>query len=253
MTDPDGSGSNGSIDPDESGCANVPDAPAEPDVPSDPVEAVLSAYRLKDERRTGWQLRGVTDPETVAAHSWGVAYLCLVFGDRIAAELTDGNDGVDLDHALGLAVVHDVAEAETGDLPTRADASADSPTPTEKTAAERDAMDALADPLPDRVRDAWDEYESRDTPEAILVKELDLVDTCLQALAYERADRYEPAAGEPDAFREYDALDEFFVTTERRLRTRAGRDLVARIRRRYETARDGDDTAAGRHSAEDDE
>ncbi|OYR56353.1 phosphohydrolase, partial [Halorubrum sp. E3] len=57
------------------------------------LDAVLAAYDLKDERRTGWQLRGVDDPESVAAHSWGVAYLVVTLGDRLAADLP----GVDLD------------------------------------------------------------------------------------------------------------------------------------------------------------
>ncbi|OYR38605.1 MULTISPECIES: HD family hydrolase [unclassified Halorubrum] len=206
-----------------------PESDAEP-----AIDALLDAYALKDERRTGWQLRGVGDPESVAAHAWGVAYLVLALGDRFREDLP----GLDLDRALRLAVVHDVAEAETGDVATRADSTADSADPAAKEAAEREAMADLAGPLPDRVRDAWESYEARDSPEAILAKECDLLDVCLQAVIYERGDRYDPADGEPDAFREYDDLDEFFATTEPRLRTDTGRALFARLRNRYRTARD---------------
>ncbi|MYL66178.1 HD domain-containing protein [Halorubrum distributum] len=199
------------------------------------LDAVLAAYDLKDERRTGWQLRGVDDPESVAAHSWGVAYLVVTLGDRLAADLP----GVDLDRALRLAVVHDVAEAETGDVATRADSTADAVDREAKVAAEREAMADLAGPLPERVRDAWEAYEARESPEAILVKECDLLDTCLQAVVYERGDRYDPEHGEPDAFREYDDLDEFFATSEPRLRTEAGRELFAAVRDRYRVERDG--------------
>ena len=198
------------------------------------LDAVLAAYELKDERRTGWQLRGVEEPESVAAHSWGVAYLLLSLGDRFREELP----AVDLDRALRLAVVHDVAEAETGDVATRADSTAEAADHEAKTAAEREAMAELAGPLPERVRDAWEAYEARESPEAVLVKECDLLDTCLQALLYERGDRYDPARGDPDAFREYDDLDEFFATTEPRLRTDAGRALFEAIRERYRAARD---------------
>src|SRR6056297_276645 len=79
---------------------------------TDDLDALLTAYRLKDERRTGWQLRNVADPETVAAHSWGVAFLTLAYAD---------DAGVDADRALRLAVLHDAGEAEVGDVPTRAD------------------------------------------------------------------------------------------------------------------------------------
>ena len=211
------------------------DADAEPDAAAEPaLDALLDAYALKDERRTGWQLRGVDAPESVAAHAWGVAYLVLALGDRFREDLP----AVDLDRALRLAVVHDVAEAETGDVATRADSTADRVDPAAQEAAEREAMTDLAGPLPDRVRDAWEAYEARDSPEAVLVKECDLLDVCLQAVIYERDDRYDPAAGDPDAFREYDDLDEFFATTEPRLRTETGRALFARLRDRYRAARD---------------
>ncbi|GAB6879088.1 HD family hydrolase [Halorubrum gandharaense] len=228
------------------------DFPADPPSSGDPdaasgdpaIDALLDAYRLKDERRTGWQLRGVDDPESVAAHSWGVAYLVCALGDRFREDLP----GVDLDRALRLAVVHDVAEAETGDVPTRAADVGDAATtptdgsddPTPKEAAERAAMEDLAGPLPDRVENAWEAYEERDSPEAVLVKECDLLDVCLQALVYERDDRYDPAAGDPNAFEAYDDLDEFFATTEPRLQTDAGRELFTRIRERYERVRDGE-------------
>ncbi|OYR72219.1 HD domain-containing protein [Halorubrum ezzemoulense] len=212
------------------------------------LDALLDAYALKDERRTGWQLRGVDEPESVAAHSWGVAYLVLTLGDRFREDLP----GVDRDRALRLAVVHDVAEAETGDVATRAadvatraadvtaddDATGDAVDREAKVAAEREAMRDLAGPLPERVRDAWEAYEARNSPEAVLVKECDLLDTCLQALRYERGDRYDPERGDPDAFREYDDLDEFFATSEPRLRTDAGVELFASIRERYRAARD---------------
>ena len=207
---------------------------AAPDDDADALDAICDAYALKGERRTGWQLRGVDDPESVAAHTWGVAYLVVALGDRFRADLP----GVDLDRALRLAVVHDVAEAETGDVATRADSTAAQPDPAAKEAAEREAMTALAGPLSDRVRDAWEAYEARESPEAVLVKECDLLDVCLQAVVYERGGRYDPAAGDPDAFREYDDLDEFFATTAPRLRTDTGRDLFERLRERYRIARE---------------
>ena len=204
------------------------------------IGAVITAYGLKDERRTGWQLRGVDDPESVAAHSWGVAYLVLAFGDQFRDELP----AVDLDRALRLAVVHDVAEALTGDVATRADETVDSVDHEAKAAAERSAMETLADPLPDRIAGAFVAYETRETPEAVLVKECDLLDTCVQAVAYEREGRYDPDAGNPSAFREYDALDEFFATTEQRLQTDAGCALFEELHARYRRHRAATDEAA---------
>jgi putative hydrolase of HD superfamily len=192
----------------------------------DAIDALAAAYALKDERRTGWQLRGVTDPESVAAHAWGVTLLCLQYGDAAS---------VDVDRALRLAVVHDIAEAETGDVATRANDDRQRVDAEAKARRERAAMDDLAAPLDDTVRALWEEYEARETSAAQFVKDMDLVDMCLQALVYEREDRY--AGDDGEAFEEYDDLDEFFTTAEPRLRTEVGETLFAEIRRRYEDAK----------------
>lgn len=205
----------------------------------DELDALCRAYELKDESRTGWQLRGITDPESVAAHTWGVAFLCLVYGDRLATEFAaddrfeDRAEPLDVDRAVRLAVLHDLAEAETGDLPTRADPAAETVASEEKTKLERAAIDELTDPLQTAgLTAAWNEYEERNSPEAIAVKEMDLIDMCLQALLYEREKRYDPDA-DAGAFEAYDNLDEFFATAEPRLQTDLGRSLFSAIRTRY--------------------
>lgn len=194
------------------------------------LEALASAYALKDERRTGWQLRDVSDPETVAAHTWGVAMLVLRFAP----------EGIDRDRTLRMALVHDVAEAEVGDVPTRAEAGAETLSPAEKARLERDAIEGeTLSALGDEVRTLWEEYEARDSPEARFLKDMDLLDTCLQALVYERNGRYDPDA-ENRHFEEYDRLDEFFATSEPRLSTDRGKELFEEVRKRYENAKDAD-------------
>ncbi|WP_435345211.1 HD domain-containing protein [Haloarchaeobius sp. HRN-SO-5] len=189
------------------------------------IAPLLRALALKDETRTGWQLRGVADPESVAAHSWGVAYLTLLFADEA---------DVDADRALRMAVVHDVAEAETGDWATRADETADTYDPAEKERAEREAVEDLLVDF-DEARALWAEYEAGETETARFVKDMDLLDMCLQAVVYEREARYDP--GESDAFEQYDHLDEFFATTEPRLGTDLGRELFEAARDAYEAVR----------------
>lgn len=194
-----------------------------------PLEFLLEALELKDERRTGWQLRGVADPESVAGHSWSVALLCLLFADEC-------DEPIDPDRAVAMAVVHDLAEARTGDVATRAEDGAQRISAEEKERRERAAMAEFAASLPERAVDLWEEYEARETPTARFVKDMDLVDTCLQALAYERGGRYDPDEDAP-AFEEYDALDEFFATAESRLSTDVGRRAFGAIREEYEAAR----------------
>lgn len=193
---------------------------------TDRIEALARAYALKDETRTGWVLRGVTEPESVAAHTWGLSTLVLQFCP----------DGLDRERALALAAVHDVAEAVTGDVATRAEAGAQTVDPGEKARRERAAMDGPLAELGGEVRELWAEYEDRETPEARFVKDADLLDQCLQALVYEREGRYDEDAENPD-FDSYEALDEFFATAEPRLSTDVARRLFEEIRSRYESVK----------------
>lgn len=191
------------------------------------VESLLTAYLLKEQRRTGWSLRGVEHPESVADHSWGSAFLTMLY----AAEA-----GVNRAHAVEIALVHDLAEALTGDVPTRVASLDDAGIADAKRAREERAMDELVRDMPaDRarlVRARWEEYEARSTPEARFVRDMNLIDMCLQALVYERDGRYDPEAPNPD-FPDYRGLDEFFATTEPRLDGALARELFADVRRRY--------------------
>lgn len=190
------------------------------------IEALVRAYDLKDEVRTGWQLREVDNPESVAAHSWGISLLVVRFCPP----------NIDRERALEIAAVHDVAEAEIGDIATRAEEGAQTVAPEEKERREREAMAGPLAGLGEDVEAIWEEYEARETPEARFVKDMDLLDTCLQALVYEREGRYDTEA-DNEYFDEYDALDEFFATSEPRLSTDRGRKLFERVQEKYEATK----------------
>ena len=168
------------------------------------LDYLLHAYRLKDEPRAGWLLRGVAHPESVADHTWGTALLCLLFAD---------DAGVDVRHALEIALLHDLAEAEIGDVPSLADESARPMRQAEKARAEAAAMARLEATWPGgiaaRVGDRWHAYEDRADDAAVFVRDMNLIDMCLQALVYEREGRYDPEADLP-AFERHPHLDEFF-------------------------------------------
>ena len=118
---------------------------------------------LKDVLRQGWVNAGVESPESVAAHSWGMAILAL--------KLCPAN--LNLEHVLKLCLVHDLPEVIVGDLTPQEDVST-------KSADERAAMERLA---PEWVS-LFDEYENQSTPEAVFVKSLDKLDMALQAKVY---------------------------------------------------------------------
>lgn len=192
-------------------------------------EFFIRAFDLKDETRTGWELRGIRDPESVADHSWGTALLCLVYADEAQ---------VDASRAVEIAVVHDLAEAITGDIARRVDTDAQTRSDTEKARLEAEAMDNLIEGWDGRrVQDLWLEYEQRSSPEALFVRDMNLLDMCLQALKYEQNRRYE--TGAPNAnFLDFPRLDEFFATSEPRFSTAVGRRMFQDVKTRYETVRD---------------
>ena len=136
------------------------------------IDALLEAWGLKALPRAGWGQRGLPNAESVAAHSWGVATLVLLF---LPPEL--GRE-----RALSYAVLHDLPEARVGDLTPR-----DGVAPTEKHQREQSAMRALAEALPNghTLLALWTAYEAQDDEESRFVRQLDRLDMALQALVYE--------------------------------------------------------------------
>ncbi len=192
---------------------------------SDELGSLLEWFDLKDELRTGWVLRNIEAPESVAAHTWGTASLCLLYAGRA---------DVDRERAVTMALIHDLGEARTGDIPTRAENGRETISAAEKEAAERSAVTDLVSPFEDgELVSLWEEYEARETPTARFVKDMDLVDNCLQALKYESQNRYDDTESN-DNFNEFDDLDEFFATAAPRFQTQLGEELFERIKTEYE-------------------
>jgi len=151
--------------------------------------------RLKTLRRQGWIDRGVEEPESVADHSFRLALLAWL--------LARTRPDLDAERAAILALAHDVAEAIAGDrtpfdAALRAGAEReqlfrqrpiyDPESEARKTAAERAALAELTALLPEpagaALVAAWEEYEAGQTAEARFVRQLDKLETVLQAFEY---------------------------------------------------------------------
>ncbi len=131
---------------------------------------------MKELPRTGWVESGIPEPESVAEHSFRTAVLAMLLADL---------QGLDSGKAVKMALLHDLAEAVTGDL-----------TPGEKRrrglayqAEEEKAIDRLLSRLPGDVatsyRALWDELREASSSEAELVARADKVEMLLQASEYE--------------------------------------------------------------------
>ncbi len=156
------------------------------------IELVQFFDRLAALPRTGWLLRGVVDPESIAEHSFGVCLVAtLLIDDLRARGMT-----VDGERVLRMALVHDAAEAFTGDIPM--------PAKTEKldTALEEAEGALLANVLSTEQLALWAEAEAGKTLEARIVKAADKVQMLVKALIYEKQRR--------------GRLDEFWANTKNR-------------------------------------
>ncbi|MBI4258385.1 MAG: HD domain-containing protein [Thaumarchaeota archaeon] len=148
------------------------------------------AGALKKEIRRGWILKvNVRDAESVADHSWRTALLALIVA---------GYKGLDVERAMGMALIHDVGESVIGDLTPE---DADAP---RKGVLEDEAVQRILSTLPEVVKTVlsslWEEYKAGASSEARLVRELDKVEMALQAEEY-RLDGYD--ASKLKEFKEY--------------------------------------------------
>ncbi|HEY8607912.1 MAG TPA: HD domain-containing protein [Noviherbaspirillum sp.] len=128
-----------------------------------------AAEALKNVLRSGHTSTG--RPESTAEHSWRLCLMALVLEDRL--------DGLDMLKVLKLCIVHDLAEAISGDIPAVAQVS-----PDRKRAQEEQDLLLLTAPLDPPLKagilSLWEEYEQGATPEAGVVKAMDKLETILQ-------------------------------------------------------------------------
>ncbi|WGI21749.1 HD domain-containing protein [Amylibacter sp. IMCC11727] len=123
------------------------------------------AEALKDTFRSGFTSGGRS--EDTASHTWRLCLWVLVFEDQLA--------GLDMAKMLKMAVLHDLGEAVSGDIPATEQVG-------DKSADERaDFIELLGDlPDPDAFLSLWDEYDGATSDEAKVIKGLDKLETILQ-------------------------------------------------------------------------
>ena len=129
--------------------------------------------------RAGYVLRGVTEPESVAAHSHFVAVMALLFVDEYP-------DRFDREKVLAMALLHDLPEAWLMDIPMPA---GDGYLKDAKQQAEQSIFERLLQGFPERYAEYHRELLNPRTPEAQLVRGLDKAQMMMKIVMYEREGR----------------------------------------------------------------
>jgi len=194
-------------------CARSPDM-------DDILEFARKISELKKLKRTGWILKRVKAPESVADHSFMLAVLAYVYSKNL---------GLDADKCVRMALLHDICEVYAGDIPNRV-RKKDKPMPDGmKRKLEKDGLGKIIATLPkglaDEIRKLWDEFEAGKSGEAKLVKDLDKVEMCMQALAYAKAEKNAKARNK---------FAEFFEDGRLNIKTQEMKRLFRKVRSDFE-------------------
>jgi len=140
--------------------------------------------RLERQPRSGWHQAGVRLPENVAAHSYGVAMISMWICDYLRAE---GRE-VDVELVLRMALLHDVEESVTGDIPK----------PVKSQFSDIDTVEGLAQEKVLNATPSWKmylrEYSARQSLASRIVKAADVLQMQMMAVQYERESRLDLSA-----------------------------------------------------------
>ena len=136
----------------------------------------LISGQMKNLARSGWLYHKIQSPEVDASHSWSVSMLVQLYAPK----------ELDLCKCLKMANIHDLAEIYVGDYTPGSGIS-----PQEKYDLESKAMRRLADELqyPELI-ELFEEFEACETPEAVFVKNMDRLDTVIQAKYFDETQNY---------------------------------------------------------------
>ena len=133
--------------------------------------------QLKKIKRTGWVIKGVQDPESVADHVYRTCFMCMILSQKRQ-----------LDHLklLRMALLHDLGETATSDIRfeegTKIIAS-----PAAKNRIEEDILKKI---LPstgnsDYYLQLYHEFRDQSSPEAKFLKQVEKLEMVIQALEYQ--------------------------------------------------------------------
>lgn len=129
---------------------------------------------LKKGPRAGWSIPGVPIPETIGSHIFRTAVIGLVLATL---------EGADVGRTVTLCVLHDNHESRIGDIASVA-------RPYVRTVEPQVVVQHQTEHMPEAlrtaIRAAVQQYEARETPEAVIARDADKLEAIVQGREYER-------------------------------------------------------------------
>jgi len=129
-------------------------------------------------QRTGFVMSGVTNPQTVGEHSFGVSLWVMLLVERIK---TKGK--IDIAKVLKMATLHETAETRISDIPMPGRKYLGDKNVSD---AERKATKEIFKNFPKEWQAIWAEFEDAKTLEARIVKAADKLEMMHKILCYEK-------------------------------------------------------------------
>lgn len=138
------------------------------------VNFIFELNNLTREKRNGFYLAGVKNPGTIAEHSLRTAQIAYILG------VMEGNSNPE--KIAAIAIIHDNGESRVGDQ-TKVAARYFSKKESEQHAF-NEQVENLGEPIEKKWKQYYNEFENRNTPEGIIAKDADWLETAFQAKEY---------------------------------------------------------------------
>ena len=174
----------------------------------------MEAGALKRTKRTGWWCSGIKDPESVAEHAFRMSLLAAY----IASE-----EGADPARAGLMGLFHDLPETRVSDAHAVVKRYWKGHAEDERRARAEQTASLPRGPFQRLALELGRDWESAASSEALAARDADYLECALQSLEY--------------LWRERRVAREWLLSNQRRLKTRTGRRLGARLKRIFESGR----------------
>jgi putative hydrolase of HD superfamily len=139
---------------------------------------LLETVKAKRVIRTGWKMHNITNPESVAEHSYQLCVIALVLADHL---------GVDREKLVKMAIIHDLGEIITGDIVWIQGKMIDVEKKRKKELMEEEGIKKIFSLLGDSTeyQTIFDEMLQRKSIESEVFWQIDKLELIVQAFQYE--------------------------------------------------------------------